>query len=167
MAGAGHATLLHLPYHIPYRTTHRAMKTTANRRVRQGGFTLIEIMVVIVILGLLATIVAPNVFSVSETAKEKKAMADVKAIYEAARMYMLTHSGSAQRDVPTMETLTTPDEKGVAQIEMSSKDPWGNDYEIHAGDRPGKFEVVSAGKDGQMGTEDDISSAKLGDAKQH
>jgi general secretion pathway protein G len=139
------------------------MKTTANRRVRQGGFTLIEIMVVIVILGLLATIVAPNVWSVSETAKEKKAQTDVKAIYEAARMYMLTHTGV--REIPNLETLTTRDDKGVVAIEMSSKDPWGNDYEIRPGDHPGEFEVVSAGKDGQMGTEDDISTKKLGDVK--
>lgn len=140
------------------------MKTTANRRVRQGGFTLIEIMVVIVILGLLATIVAPNVWSVSETAKEKKAMTDVKAIADAAKIYMITH---VVRDIPTMETLTTRDEKGNIPLDSVSKDPWGNDYEIRPGDHPGEFEVISAGKDGQLGTEDDISSKKLADIKSH
>ena len=53
----------------------------------------------------------------------------------------------------------------VAFAEFVRKDPWGGDYEIRKGERLQDFEVVSAGPDRKFGTEDDISSRKLGEAK--
>src|SRR5262249_15365032 len=116
----------------------------------------------VVIIGLLATIVVPNLMASGETAKLKKAQADVRVISDAVKTYILLNSA---RELPTMEQLTTKDEKGNVTIETGSKDPWGQDYEIKRGEKLSDFEVVSAGPDGQMGTEDDISSRKFGDAK--
>lgn len=119
---------------------------------RQSGFTLIEIMVVVVILGLFATLVVPNLLEMGELAKVKKAESDVNTIYNQAKFFKLTNNKQ-----PTMEELTTPDAKGKTFIESGTKDPWDHDYVIRELER-GKFEVMSWGPDGNEGTEDDISS---------
>ena len=118
----------------------------------EGGFTLIEIMVVIVILGLLATLVAPNVVHVHDDAMQQKAKADVRAIADAARMFRIQNHRP-----PTLAELCAPDAKGRIWIESLPRDPWGQDYRIRPGDR-GDFEVVSLGPDATENTEDDISS---------
>jgi len=118
----------------------------------QGGFTLIEIMVVIVILGLLATLVVPNVLGMSEEAKREKARTDVHTIASEVTRYKILNN-----KLPTIEDLTTPDAKGKAFIENMTKDPWDHDYVIRELER-GNFEVISFGPDGNEGTEDDISS---------
>ena len=122
------------------------------RAVRDAGFTLVEIMVVIVILGLLATLVVPNVIGMSDEAKVTKAQTDVKSIYESAKLFRVKNG-----KVPTMEDLTTPDDKGQAYVENIGSDPWDHEYVIRETER-GKFEVISMGPDGSDGTEDDISS---------
>ena len=124
---------------------------TAQRHA-EGGFTLIEIMVVIVIIGLLATFVAPNVLGIGEDAKITKAKVDVKQIADTAKVFKLNNNR-----LPTIEELVTPDEKGKTMIENLTKDPWDNDYVIRELER-GQFEVISWGPDKAEGTEDDISS---------
>jgi len=123
---------------------------------RQRGFTLVEIMVVIVILGLLATLVVPNVLSMGDEAKVTKAQTDVKAIYDAANLFILKNS-----KIPTIEELKTPDEKGHAYLDESyeTKDPWDHEYFIRETENR-KFEVISMGPDGSEGTADDISSKR-------
>ena len=132
------------------------MNNRSDRRNRpslaQAGFTLVEIMVVIVILGLLATMVMTNVIGMSDDAKIQKAQTDVKSIYEAARLWRVKNS-----TIPTMEQLTTEDEKGKVYLEMVPLDPWDNEYMIRETENR-KFEVISMGPDGSEGTEDDISS---------
>ena len=127
-------------------------QSPAAPRHAEGGFTLIEIMVVIVIIGLLATFVAPNVLGIGEDAKVTKAKVDVKQIADTAKIFKLNNNR-----LPSIEELTTPDEKGKTMLEILSKDPWDNDYVIREGER-GSFEVISWGPDKAEGTEDDISS---------
>jgi general secretion pathway protein G len=119
----------------------------------QGGFTLIEIMVVIVILGLLATLVVPNVLGMSEEAKKEKARTDVHNIADAVKMYKIRNNKTPN----SIDELTQPDSKGKAFLENVPKDPWDHEYVIHDLER-GDFEVISFGPDGNEGTEDDISS---------
>ena len=130
----------------------RLMPATRNPAHHQSGFTLVEIMVVIVILGLLATLVVPEVLGMGEEAKIKKAQSDVMAIFNQAKLYKLTNSRT-----PTLEELTTPDDKGKTYIENLTQDPWDHDYVIRDTEA-GKFEVFSMGPDGSEGTEDDITS---------
>lgn len=130
----------------------------SSRSHRQAGFSLVEIMVVIVIIGLLATVVVPNVLGMGEDAKIQKAKADIKVIADAVTVYKLQVRGA---QLPTMETLTTPDEKGKTWLNSSSRDPWDNEYEIREGERRSDFEVRSAGPDGNPDTEDDISSKTM------
>ena len=121
-----------------------------------AGFTLVEIMVVVVILGLLATLVVPNVLSSAAEAREEKAFTDCNAIHSAAVQYSLRNRGK----VPTIEDLTTPDDTGNAYIEMEIEDPWGNEYVLRPLEARGKFEVISMGEDQMEDTEDDIRYPK-------
>ena len=128
---------------------------------RQRGFTLVELMVVIIILGLLATVVAPNVIKHLGDAEITKAKEDIRQIQAGVKMYFMKN-----HKIPKLEDLTTPDKSGDAYVEGfehggTPKDPWGNPYVIREGDKPGKFEVISFGKDMQEGTEDDINSTKI------
>jgi hypothetical protein len=86
------------------------------------------------------------------TAKTK-ALTDVRTIAEGAKLYRIKNNR-----VPSLEDLTTPDEKGYAYVEGVAKDPWGHDYLILSGDRPGSFYVLSCGPNGKQGDDDDITS---------
>jgi general secretion pathway protein G len=130
-----------------------------NRRRAQAGFTLVEIMVVIVILGLLATMVAANVIGASDEARITKAQTDVKTIADSIKQYRVKEG----RLPESLETLTTKNERGINYIEDLPKDPWGNDYILRQGDTPRDFVVLSMGPDGSEGTEDDITSKPKSD----
>jgi general secretion pathway protein G len=125
----------------------------------QSGFTLIEIMVVVFIIGLLAALVVPKVVSNTDKARVAKARADVRAIEEAAGLYKLDNA----RYPTSLEQLVTP---GRSQPEgYLSKipvDPWDNEYALLSDGR--RIEVLSYGADGAPGGEGwdaDISSLDL------
>jgi len=120
----------------------------------ESGFTLVEIMVVIVILGLLATLVARNVMGASDEARETKAQSDVKMIAGAVRSFYAKNGTLPE----TLDELAEKDEKGRSELEELPLDPWDTEYEMLAGDTPREFEVISCGPDKQPETEDDISS---------
>ncbi|MCA8949989.1 MAG: type II secretion system protein GspG [Planctomycetes bacterium] len=120
-----------------------------------GGFTLIEVMVVIVILGLLAALIVPNVVQSGDKAQREKARFDCKQIASAARLYF------AERGrVPTLDDLTDR-AAGTAYLEEISDDPWGGVYEIVADGMPPEFEVRSSGRNQVAGDEDDVSSKSV------
>lgn len=125
----------------------------------EAGFTLVEIMVVVVILGLLATLVVQNVISSSDTAKIKIAQTNVVSIAGAVKMYRVNNGKLPQ----SLEALIEKDAKGNSLLEELSKDPWGNDYQLREGDGPNSWEVISLGPDGNEGTEDDISNRQKKD----
>ncbi len=133
-------------------------RTPARTCRPESGFTLVEIMVVVVIIGLLATLVIPNVIGSAETARLEKAASDCSAIYNAARTYAVMNS-----KIPSMEDLTTPDSTGHAYLEVDPVDPWENEYQIREKDGRLKFEIVCAGPDGYEDTEDDIVHPKRKD----
>ena len=118
----------------------------------EGGFTLIEIMVVVMILGLLATLVVANVVPAGDTARETKAQCDVCALADLVRSYRVKNG----KFPDSLEVLATRDERGHRELEYLSKDPWDHDYILRV--VAGQFEVVSKGMDGSENTEDDISS---------
>lgn len=127
----------------------------ARVRPAEAGFTLVEIMVVIVILGLLATLVVQNVAGASDEARQTKAQTDVKVIAGAVRQYYAKHGKLPE----SLAVLAERDEKGGGNlIEELPKDPWDNDYLLVEGNNRNDWEVVSAGMDGSPNTEDDISS---------
>ena len=126
----------------------------------QAGFTLVEIMVVIVILGLLATLVVQNVGGASDTAREKKATADVKTIAGAVRMWYANNGTLPE----SLDVLAQKDDRGRSQLEELSLDPWDRPYELREGNTKYDWEVISLGPDG-VPSEDDISSRTVKDEK--
>jgi len=120
----------------------------------ERGFTLVEIMVVVVILGLLATLVTQNVLGHSDDARIKKAKSDCVTIAGAVELFYVKNS----RLPENIEELTRKDERGNSYLKSYSRDPWDGDYEIQPGENPRDYRVVSAGPDRATGTEDDITN---------
>ncbi|MGH7151026.1 MAG: type II secretion system major pseudopilin GspG [Planctomycetota bacterium] len=128
------------------------MKLT--RSSRRRGFTLAELMVVVVILGLLATLVVKNVVPALFEAKHKIAKTEVMNIAEAVRSYQIKNG----RLPESLEPLVTPDENGVTFLADRTEipvDPWGFTYQYEADSNGMTFEVRSLGKDGEPGGEGD------------
>ncbi|MFO1078425.1 MAG: type II secretion system major pseudopilin GspG [Planctomycetota bacterium] len=121
---------------------------------REAGFTLIEIMVVVVILGLLASMVATNAFQHAKEAKIEIARTSVTTIEGAVEMYVL----EVGRFPQSLQDLTARDVKGGPYLKSIDKDPWGSDFQLRGDDKD--FEVLSCGPDRNEGSEDDISSKK-------
>ncbi|MFY9344203.1 MAG: type II secretion system major pseudopilin GspG [Planctomycetota bacterium] len=119
-----------------------------------AGFTLVEVMVVIVILGLLATLVVQSVGDSSDKAREQTARSNCVSIAAAVRLFR-AEKGKLPEN---LEELVTKDEKGRSYLEELPADPWNHPYELRLGDNPNEWEVISVGMDGSPGTEDDLSS---------
>jgi general secretion pathway protein G len=133
------------------------------RRQRRQGFTLVELMVVIVIIGLLATVVAINVIPSQDRARVEKARADVAVLEQAIDTYRLDNL-SFPTDAQGLAALrTAPADlarpEGYRQggyVRRLPKDPWGNDYVYRRQSaHGGAFDVYSLGADGQPGGEGD------------
>lgn len=118
------------------------------------GFSLAELMVVIVILGLLATLVVPNVMKQLSTSNFAVAKSDISAICQAITNYAVENSGKYPE---RLEDLLTPDDSGHAYFDRSTlpKDPWKNEYVYEPPQGGQKFRVISYGRDGQPGGEGD------------
>jgi general secretion pathway protein G len=115
------------------------------------GFTLIEIMVVVVIIGLLAAIVAPNLIGNIDTAAVNRAKQDIRAIETALNLYRLEHYRYPTTD-EGLEVLTGGE--GRKQfLRRVPVDPWNHPYQYVYPGRNGEFDVFSLGADGREGGE--------------
>ena len=130
----------------------RALKRTA-----QAGFTLIEVMVVVVILGILASFVVPRFMDKPDQAKIVKAESDVRAIESALAMYRLDNHNypSTSDGLPALlqAPADAPSWKEGGYLDKLPKDPWGNDYQYLNPGVHGTIDVFSYGSDGQQGGE--------------
>ena len=119
-------------------------------RKREEGFTLVELMVVIVIIGLLATVVVINVMPAQDTARKKKAEADIALLEQATEMYRLNRM-SYPSGGEGLEALASG-----GFIKRLPDDPWGNPYRYEAPGGSGRpFDIYSYGADGRAGGEGD------------
>ncbi|WP_416464225.1 type II secretion system major pseudopilin GspG [Sphingomonas sp. VDB2] len=137
----------------------------------EAGFTLVELMVVIVIIGLLATIVAINVIPATDTARVEKAKADIATIEQALEQYRLDNltypagSDGLQALLNPPASLAQPQRyRRGGYIKKLPDDPWGRAYVYTVPGRKGAFDISSLGADGQAGGESenaDIYSSEL------
>jgi general secretion pathway protein G len=121
-------------------------------RKKQQGFTLAELMVVIVIIGLLATLVASDVMGIFTDAKLKKVKSDIQVIDGAITTYALRNSGVYPQD---LQVLIEPDPNGHRYLDRTSlpKDPWQNEYLYEPPMGADKARVWTNGRDGVPGGE--------------
>ncbi|EKM97210.1 MULTISPECIES: type II secretion system major pseudopilin GspG [Stutzerimonas] len=131
------------------------------QRRTQGGFTLIEIMVVVVILGILAALVVPQVMSRPEQAKVTVAKGDIKAVAAALDMYKLDNFAypSTQQGLEALVNKPSgnPQPKNWNRdgyLKRLPKDPWGNEYQYLSPGTRGQFDLYSFGADGKPGGSD-------------
>ena len=132
---------------------------------RQRGFTLLEIMVVIVILGILASLVVPNLMGNKEQADRQKAVSDIVALENALDMYKLDNSRYPTTEQGLEALVSKPqgdpaprNYKEDGYIKRLPQDPWGNNYQLMSPGEHGKIDVFSMGLDGEAGTDDDIGN---------
>lgn len=142
--------------HVDRRPDRPSGVTEIRRREepRRGerGFTLVELMVVIVIIGLLATIVALNVLPSGDQARVTRAKADIDTIGAGLDLYKLQNG----RYPSTSEGLAALVQSGGAFLKGKAvpKDPWGRDYLYASPGQHGEADVWSLGADGKEGGED-------------
>ena len=129
-----------------------------NHRITRRGFTLLEIIVVVMIIAVLATLIAPRLLERVGTAKQTAAKAQAATIAKTVNLYVLDNGLSAPNDDFDLEVLLLSEEEGGApdgpflQKDSDIVDPWGRPYEIFVpGDVNHDFDIVSWGEDGEPG----------------
>jgi general secretion pathway protein G len=128
--------------------------------MRNKGFTLIELMVVLVILGVLAAMIAPKIMDRPDEARIVAARQDIATVVQALKMYRLdnirypTTEQGLQALVTKPAIAPIPDNwKSGGYLEKLPKDPWGNAYVYLNPGRHGDIDVISLGTDGESGGE--------------
>lgn len=134
----------------PYRMNQR----------RQGGFTLIEIMVVVVILGILAAVVVPRIMDRPDQARITKAKQDIRALEAALNLYRLDNFRYPTTDQGLEALASKPTSspepknwKSGGYLDRLPKDPWGNPYQYLNPGEHGEFDLYTLGADGSPGGE--------------
>ncbi|MGO1691600.1 MAG: type II secretion system major pseudopilin GspG [Marinobacter sp.] len=132
------------------------------------GFTLIEIMVVMVILGLLVAIVAPNIMGRSDQAKVTVAETQLTNISKALDIYRLdnSHYPSTQQGLDALKSKPTgnPEPKNWSPdgyMKNIPQDPWNNDFQYVSPGTEGAYDLYSYGSDGQEGGDGDAADISL------
>lgn len=130
-------------------------------RQSQNGFTLIEIMVVVVILGILAALVAPNVIQNVSEARINKAKSDIRVIESQLEMFRLHAFRYPSTDEGLDALVTPPGDADAADrwkgpyLDKVPKDPWGRPYLYLSPGSRADVDVYSLGADGAPGGEDE------------
>lgn len=137
----------------------------------RNGFTLVEIMVVVVIIGLLAAFIVPRVMGRVDDTRITKAAADIQTLETALSMYRLDTARFPTTAQGLAALITKPDDpslrnwKDGGYIARIARDPWGNPYRYrYPGQRGREYDLYSLGPDGVEGSganDDDIGNWNL------
>ena len=126
---------------------NREKSIIKNRNFQSHGFTLIELMVVMVIIGLLAALVVPKFFGHVDKALQRDTQAQIELLGQALDLYRLEKHKYPDSD-EGLQAIRTYLKKDVP------KDPWGNDYVYRSPGQHGDYDLLSYGADNAEGGED-------------
>ena len=133
--------------------------------MKQQGFSLLEVMVVIVIIALFTAMIAPNIIGEQEDAQVKKAAVDIRMLEGTLQRYKLKIGSYPTTEQGLEALVTAPSIEPVPRnypadgfINSLMPDPWGNPYQLLSPGEMGRIDVYSYGPDGESGTEDDIGN---------
>jgi len=123
---------------------------------RTAGFTLVEIMVVVVILGILAVLIVPRVLGRSDEARQAAAKHDIATIMQSLKLYRLDNGRYPTNDQGLQALVTKPTSAPTPSnwkpyLDKVPKDPWGNTYQYLSPGVHGEVDVFSLGADNQPG----------------
>jgi general secretion pathway protein G len=130
-----------------------------SRPYRQHGFTLIEIMVVVIILGILAAIVAPNVIGRVDDAQITKAKTEIRNLESSLKFYRLDNFAYPTTEQGLEALASKPADPNIKNwksggyIPRVPNDPWGNSYLYLNPGTNGEIDIYTLGRDGQPGGE--------------
>ncbi len=142
-----------------YRQSLAAFQQAGNK---QAGFTLIEIMVVVVIISVLIGLVAPNILGRVDEARVTAAQADIATLEQALEMYKLDNQRYPSTEQGIQSLIEKPsgspqpknwNPSGYLKKGKLPIDPWGGDYQYISPGSTGPFELYSLGADGREGGE--------------
>ena len=121
-----------------------------------AGFSFIELMVVIVLIGLLTSVVAINVLPSQDKAMAEKAKADVAILSQAVEMYRMDNLRYPTTDegLDILKSRNGRQQNRPGYIKALPKDPWNNEYQYIIPGEKGIFDIYSLGADGRLGGED-------------
>jgi general secretion pathway protein G len=128
------------------------------RKVRNAGFTLIELMVVLVIIGVLAALIVPNVLDRADDARATAAKTDVHNLMQALKLYKLDNQRYPTAEQGLQALVAKPSTNPVPPnwkpyVEKLPNDPWSRPYQYLNPGVQGEIDVMSFGADGQPGGE--------------
>jgi len=148
--------------HHPFKVSppmHRLQSKKIHRtKTNQRGFTLIELMVVLAIIGILAALVVPNVLNRADDARITAARTDIGNLMQALKLYRLDNQRypSAEQGLQALVVQPTAGPAPLnwkPYIDKLPNDPWGKPYQYMNPGLKGEVDVLSLGADGQVGGE--------------
>ena len=133
-------------------------KNNLRAKAKQRGFTLIELMVVLAIIGILAALVVPNVLNRADDARITAARTDIGNLMQALKLYRLDNQRypSAEQGLQALVVQPTAGPAPLIwkpYIDKLPNDPWGKPYQFMNPGLKGEVDILSLGADGQVGGE--------------